>query len=388
MKPIYLDNHTTTRPSPSSVLAMHPFLTEHWGVPTAPHAMGSALLGAMEEAYRAIYALLGAREEDAFIFTSSGTEAVNHVVWASYLDRARDFGRTHFITSAVDEAPIILALERLEQLGCETTLVPVNEKGIVTPEALGDALRPRTALVSLSWANALTGVVQPVAELAVVCRERGVWLHLDATHILGKLPFDLDEIAPDFLSFNGDHLHAPKGTGGLWVRSGLRLSPMLLGGMEQDGQRAGPFSVALLAALGVAAKEAVEARDHIATEIARLRDRLERQLVERISGAQVLMAEGERLPTTSVIAFPGVTADALLYLLNRRGVFASFGGGSYQQLGIQLETTKIVRPVATSAISLSLSRETTEGEIDEAIHHLVQTVTELRQLSYGVIHGT
>src|SRR5262249_36237440 len=136
MTRIYLDNHTTTRPSPASIEAMTPHLSESWGVSCAPHIMGQELLSPMEGAYRSIYRLLGAEEYDSFIFTSSGTEAVNHVVWAAYLDLAVHEGRTHFVTSALDEAPAILALERLEQFDCDMTLVPVNSCGQVTPEAL------------------------------------------------------------------------------------------------------------------------------------------------------------------------------------------------------------------------------------------------------------
>jgi cysteine desulfurase len=381
---IYLDNHTTTRPSTAAVAAMAPFLAENWGLPTAPHRMGEELLAPMERAYRAIYSLLGASEHDGFIFTSSGTEAINHVVWATYFDRVRESGRNHFLTAATDAAPIVLALERLEQLGCEMALIPVDSQGQVTAEALAEALTPRTVLFSLSWANALTGTLQPVVALAEVCRERGVLFHLDASAVLGRISFNLDEIAPDLISFNGDHLHAPKGTGGLWIRSGLRLSPLMLGGMEQDGQRGGPFSVALLVALGVAAQEAVSGGDRLSTETARLRDRLERQVLQRVAGAVALFGEAPRLPTTTALAFPGANADALLYLLNRRGLLASFGGGTYQQLALQLEAAGVARPLADCAISLSLSRETMQEEVDRAANLIAEAVEELRASSKGL----
>lgn len=384
---IYLDHHTTTRPSSAAVAAMTPYLLEQWGVSTAPHIMGQELLSGMERAYQSIYKLLGAQEYDSFVFTSSGAEAINHVVWAAYFDRARDQGRNHFITSAVDDAPTILAMERLQQLGCELTLVPIDSRGQVTLEALIDALTPRTALVSLAWANGLTGVIQPVSAIAEVCRDRGIWFHLDATLVLGKLSFDLDEIGPDLLSFNGDQLHAPKGTGGLWMRSGLRLSPLILGGMEQDGQRAGSMSVALLAALGVAAQEAHRDRDHVAVETARLRDRLEQGLLHQIPNTKVLFKDSERLPTTTCLAFPGVGADALLYLLNRRGVLASFGGGVYQQLSLQLQAAGVHPSLAHCALSLSLSKETTATQIDHCILVIGQTVAELREISRGVVDG-
>ncbi len=360
---IYFDNHTTTKPSTAAIAAMQPFLEEKWGSPAAPHKMGQSLLPDLEKLYEPIYQLLGARSSDNFVFTSSGAEATNHVVQAAYLDIARETGRNHFITTSADEAPVIMAYERLELLGCETTLAPVNADGILTPDALIDAITPRTALVSLSWANGLTGVVHPVAELAEICRERGIWLHLDATHILGKIDFDLDEIAPDLITLNGNHLHAPQGTGGLWIRSGLRLSNLILGGMEQDGRRAGPFSVALLAALSVACEEALAHRDHVAIETARLRNRLETEL-----NATPLFQNTLRTPTTTALSFPGVTADALLYRLNRAGLYASFGGGTYQ-------------PLPNCAVSFSLSRHTTAEDVDAAVALINKHAQSLAALS-------
>jgi cysteine desulfurase len=373
---IYFDNHTTTKPSAKAIAAMRPFLEEQWGVPAAPHRMGQALLPELERIYDPIYQLLGARSSDNFVFTSSGAEASNHVVQAAYLDIARETGRNHFVTTNTDEAAVIMAYERLELLGCKTTLAPVNADGILTSDALIDSLTPRTALVSLSWANGLTGVIHPVAELAEICRERGIWLHLDATHILGKIDFDLDEIAPDLITFNGDHLHAPKGTGGLWIRSGLRLSNLILGGMEQDGQRGGSYSVALLAALGAACEEALTHRDHVAIETARLRDRLEKGLE-----AIPFFKTTHRTPTTTALAFPGVTADALLYRLSRAGLLASFGGGAYQQLALQLAATGIPHPLADCAVSFSLSRDTTPADIDDAIALITKQAQSLQSLS-------
>jgi cysteine desulfurase len=382
LKRIYLDNQTITAPSARSVAAMQPYLTQKWGTPTAPHETGQQLLPAMREAYSRIYELLGAADEDTVIFTSSGAEAVNHLVLATYLDLTRETGLNHFVTSNCDEAPVIMAMERLEHLGCSTTLVPVNKEGIVTPEALGDHFTPRTALVSMSWANGLTGVVQPVSDLAQVCRERGILFHLEASHVLGKIDFDLSEISPDLVSFGGHLIHAPAGTGALWIRSGLEISPLIVGGHEQAGYRGGVFSVAGLVALGVAAQEAAEGRDLMGTEVTRLRDRLEAGLIQ--AGGQRLMEDGERLPTICLLAFPGVASDALLYRLDQEGLSASFGGGVYQQLSVQLAAYDIKGPLTECAVSFSLSRETSESEVDRAIEIIGRTVRQLQKLSNGI----
>ncbi len=385
MRPLYLDHHTTTRPSKKAVAAMIPFYEEMWGIASAPHEKGQELLPHIDGALEKIYRLLGARNSDNVIFTSSGAEATNQVVNAAYYELVREKGRDHFLTTNVDEAPVILSYERMETLGCKTDLIPVNRAGIITPDALIDHLTPRTALLSLSWANAMTGVIQPVHELAQICQDRGIWLHLDATHVLGKIDFDLDEISPDFVSFNGDQIHAPKGTGALWIRSGLRIPPLILGGQDQNGFRAGPLSLPLLTALGVACEELLEGRDQLCLETASLRDRLEQALTA--AGGQVLFPESERLPTTTCVAFPGVTSDALLYALARKGIYTSFGGGACQQLALQLEAAGLPHPLADCGITFSLARTTTADEIDEAAIRISDTVKELKTLSEAFFDG-
>ena len=365
---IYLDNHTTAQPSKRVLEAMRPYLEERWGLMSQPHKFGQQLLRDGEEHLAAIYALLGAREPDNVIVTSSGTEAVNHAIMAAYFDLARDAGRNHFICAKTDEAAIIMGLERLQLLGCEVTLLDE-----VTPEALIEAMTPRTAMVSLCWANGLTGLIHPVAELSTICRERGVWFHLDATHILGKVAFDLDDIAPDLVSFNGDQMHAPKGTGGLFIRSGLRISPLLVGGMEQGGYRAGTLSPALLAGLGAAATEATEFLDEVQMEVAARRNQFE----ELLNG-HIFHKEDHRLPTTTAIGFKGVVADALLYKLNVKRLYTSFGGGNFQPLSSQLD-----HELRECAVSFTLSRETTN--IEEAAKRVNETVAELRALSEGLL---
>lgn len=382
-KGIYLDNSQTTRPSDKAVSRMLPLLTEMWGTPSAPHQMGQQLYPAMEEGYRAIYHLLGASEKDRFVFTSSGPEAVNHVFLSTYFDVTDPTGKNHFITSTIDEAPALMSLARLEQLGCVGKMVPADKHGQITAENVAETFTPRTALVSLSWANGLTGVINPVSSIAKVCRERGIALHLDATHILGKLYYDLEEIKPAFITFNGDHLHAPKGTGGLYIRDGIKCSPFIVGGLEQGGYRAGNFNAAAFVALGHAASEAEEARDYMCTEIARLRNKLEEEVLAQVGESVVFFRDRERVPHITAIAFPGVFNEALLFALNRKNLFANMGGGSFQQIAHVLTASGISADLANSALSFSLSRETTEEEIDQAIKIIAETVKRLRKVSWA-----
>lgn len=378
---IYLDNSTTTRPSDQAVAMMLPFLTERWGSPSAPHLMGQQLFPAIEDALRGLYALLGARESDDFVFTSSGAEAVNHVVLSSYFDITIHTGKNQFITSTIDEAPAIMAIGRLEQLSCLGKMVSADSTGRVTAQALSETITPRTALISLSWANGLTGVINPIDEIADLCKERGIRLHLDATHVLGKLFTDWDEIPAHFITFNGDHLHAPKGTGGLFIRADAKCSPFILGGIEQAGHRAGSYNIPGLIALGEAAREAIDARDLVCTEVARLRDQFEENIVKAVPEAVVFFQDQQRVPNCSAIAFPGIANEALLYMLNRKGVYASIGGGTYQQIGLVLAASGIEEILANSSLSFSLSRETTEDQVDRAVDIIASCVQHLRKIS-------
>lgn len=382
---IYLDNSTTTRPSIQAVSRMMPFFSEIWGSPSSPHLGGQEPLPAITESYRAIYDLLGAKETDDFVFTSSGAEAVNQVILATYFDQVRLTGKNQVITSHIDEAPALSAVARLEQLDCISKLVQPNEHGQITAKIISEAISPRTALISLSWANGLTGVINPVHEIATLCKERGIELHLDATHLLGKYYVEFGDVGANFISFNGEQFHAPKGTGGLWIRAGSRCSPLILGGIEQGGQRGGSFNVPALIALGQAAREAVESRDLLCSEVPRLRDKLEMGIVAKYPAAVPFYSDQERLPHCCAIAFPGIPNETMLYALNRKGLFACIGGGSFQQIGLVLMAAGVAAPIAHTAISFSLSRETHEEEIDRAIDIVAEVAHSLRQLSVGLV---
>lgn len=378
---IYLDNNTTTRPSTQAIAKMLPFLTERWGVPSAPHKRGQQLFPAIEEALKGVYALVGAKESDDIVFTSSSAEGINQVVLSTYFDVTVHTGKNQFITSVIDEAPSIMAIGRLEQLSCIGKMAPADNNGRITAAAIAEAMTPRTALVSLAWANGLTGVINPVEEIAEICKERGVLLHLDVSHTLGKIFCEWDEIPAHFLTFNGDSFHALSGTGGLFIRGDVKCSPLILGGIEQAGHRAGTYSVAGLIALGEAAREAIDARDFICTEVARLRGKFENGIVARIPEAVIFFQDQERLPNCTAIAFPGIANEALLYLLNRKSVYASIGGGTYQQIGLVLAASGVDIVLAHTALSFSLSRETSEDEIDRAIDIIVDCVKHLSKIS-------
>ncbi len=326
----------------------------------------------IEEAYSALYALVEAKKEDHFIFTSSGAEGVNHAVFAAYLDITRKAGKNHFVCGALDEAPAICSMSRLSEAGCLHEMAPANAAGIITPQAIAETLTPRTAMVSLSWANGLTGVIQPVQEIAEVCRERGVLFHVEATHVVGKGYYTLESSGADLLTFDGI-----PGTGAFFIREGVEISPLILGGEEQAHMRAGRLNIPLLLEFGRTAKEALRFRDHLCMEISRLRDRFEAHF-----STSVLFSDQERLPHVSAHIFPGVTSDALLYKLNRRGVQnATFGGNRFQHMMHILKACGIEEPEVHSGLSFTFNRDTTEEEVDTIAERTLEIVEELASYS-------
>jgi cysteine desulfurase len=306
----------------------------------------------------------GARSGDAFWLTSGGAEAAGWVAYALYDQAMRETGRTHLLVPATERGGIKKALEGMERLGCVCQTVPVDARGHMTASSLEESLRPRSILFSLSWADPLTGVIQPVADLARVCRERGVYSHVDASMALGKVFFRFEDLGVDFLSFDGPLVGGPRGSGGLFVRQGLKVRPFFPDPYPPDP--------AALAGLDAAVRGAVEAFDHCGTETARLRDRLERHLVAGIPNARVLFGGVDRLPHCTVVAFPGVAAEALSYRLERRHVHVC---------PVVCEGEGLL---AHSALSLSLADETCEEEVDRAAGCIVEAVRALKPLSVGL----
>jgi len=383
---IYLDNSTTCKPSENTIAKMLPFFTNSWGSPLSPHLKGQELFPSIRELYRSLYGFLGANENDSFILTSSGGEAVNHVISSVHRDITMTTGKNQFLTAATDEAPAIMAIAQLEKFGCSHQTIEVNKTGIVTNEAIGNAISPRTSLISLSWANGLTGVIQPIAEIADFCQQRGIGLHVDATHVLGKLIINLNEVKIDYLTFNGSQLHGPSGTGGLYIRQGAKCSPFIFGGADQGNMRAGQLNMPGLAGLACAANEAIDNLDFICTETARLRNKLEMGLSKRFP-AIICYKDQARLPHCTTLLFPGIANEALLFLLNRNKICASIGGGNFQQLALLLAATGGEENLAHSAISFSLSRYTTEEEIDLAIHTIAESAQNLAKQSSKILNS-
>lgn len=370
---VYLDNHTITRPCAQAMEQMFPFYKEYWGTVSAPHRMGQELIPLLNQRLKSLYQYVGADAEDQFLLTSSGAEGIAHIFQSTYLDFVRETGRNHFLTTPMEEAPIGMSINRLEKLGCSGKTLPVNSFGQLTRQALEEAIKPRSGLLSLSWANGLTGVIHPISDLAAVCKEKEVRFHVDASYAIGKVHFQFQELGADFLSFDGPLLYAPKGTGGLFIKKGVAFSPLIVG----DSGINAPGLAALEASLG----HTLRHFDHFNTEIVRLRDRLEKGIREGFADAFVFFEKADRLPNCSAIGFPGIACEALLFALHRQGIYASMGGGHCQKLSCVLTACGVDSVLAGSALSFSLSCETTEEEIDYAVERIVETAKKLRRLS-------
>lgn len=339
----------------------------------------------LKEAYTSLYELVGASPEDHFIFTSSGAEGVNHAIFAAYLDITRKTGKNHFICSNVDEAAAILSMTRLKEFGVLFQMAPVNEDGVVTREAIAETFTPRTALVSISWVQALTGVIQPIEEIAAVCRERGVLLHVEASQALGKGNFTLPASGADLLSFDGEALGGPAGTGGLFIRKGVEISPFILGSQEQAHMRAGSLFGPALRGLTKTAQEAFKQRDHVLMEVSHLRSRFEEIILQKVPNARVLFADSNRVPHISCFLFPGVTSDALGYFLSQENIETTFGGGGHQHLMHILKASGIKEPLCHCGMSFSFSAEFTLEQMEWAAQTISKAVLQLQKYSQSFV---
>jgi cysteine desulfurase len=319
-----------------------------------------------------IYDLVGADEKDTFVFTPSGAEAINQVHWTAFLDIARKEGKCHFITSTMEDAPVLQSLKRLEELGCYVKAAPMDEKGRIDVAKLAELIGPRTAMISISSAQGLTGVIQPIDEIAALAKEKGVLLHIDASYSLGKLYAPFKDLPIDYLTFSGDRIHSVKGSGGLFAKAGRPLSAWTLGATTD---------IPSLLALSAAAAQAMLLIDSMNLEVARLRDRFEEMILRAIPDAKVCFANSLRLPNLSAISFPRAHNEALHYVLHRQGLSSAIGGTHAPHIHRLLMASGVPETTAQTAISFALSRYTTQEEVDLAASLVIETVAAQHLLS-------
>ncbi|GHU09514.1 cysteine desulfurase NifS [Betaproteobacteria bacterium] len=381
MEPIYLDNNATTRVDPAAVEAMLPFFTEHFGNASSIHAFGSKVGQALKQARQQVQTLLGAEHDSEIIFTSCGTESDSTAILSALRAQPE---RNTVITTVVEHPAILSLCDWLEKEGYIVHKLKVDKKGRLDLDLYKSLLHDGVAMVSAMWANNETGTLFPVEKMAELAAAKGIMFHTDAVQAVGKIPMSLKDSKIDMLSLSGHKLHAPKGIGVLYLRRGCRFRPLLRGGHQERGRRAGTENSPSIIALGRAAELALEHLDYENTEIKRLRDKLEKGILAQVTHAFVTGDITNRLPNTCNIAFEYVEGEAILLLLNKMGIAASSGSACTSG---SLEPSRVMRAMgipytaAHGTIRFSLSRYTTEVEIDRVIEAVPPIIAQLRKLS-------
>jgi cysteine desulfurase len=381
MQRVYLDHNATTPAAPEVIAAMLPFLSEEYGNASSIHSFGQRARAAVEHARESVAALLGARPGE-IVFTSGGTEANNLAIFG--LVNSAGGEKKHVITTQIEHHCVLNACQFLEREGFDVSYVPVTAAGVVDPENVRRAVRPETVLITLMHANNELGTVQPIDQIGRIAAEADIYFHTDAVQTAGKLPLDVARLGVDLLAISGHKLRAPKGVGALYVSKGTRLRPVLYGGHHERDRRPGTENVAGIVALGRAAELAREGMAADASLVSGLRDRLERELVARVSEARVNGAGAPRTPNTSNITFRHVEGESLVIALDLRGVACSTGAacssGAVEPSHV-LTAIGLAPEDARASLRFSLGHSTTAEEIDYAIGVVPGVVEHLRELS-------
>lgn len=388
IRKVYLDHSATTPVDPRVLEAMLPYFNDKFGNASSVHSFGQQARAAVDRARREVATLIGARANEV-IFVSGGTEA-NNLAIRGITDSSGGSGKTgHVITSAIEHPSVRGISDDLEKRGWQITRLPVYADGVVRVDDVRASLRPDTVLISVMLANNEIGTIQPLQEIAAQVREeraRGhqLWVHTDAVQAAGRIPINVDKLGCDLLSLSAHKLYAPKGSGALFVRRGVRLHPQMLGGHQERERRAGTENVPGIVGLGLAAKLAREEMDQRSQHDAMLRDRFEAEVTERIEGIVFNGQRSQRLPHLSNISFRFIEGEGMLISMDLQGVAVSTGSACSSGT---LEPSPVIRALgrdeelARGAIRFSFGKDNTVADVDYVIDVLAQVVERLRKLS-------
>ena len=378
---IYADNAATTKISPASMEAMTKCMEEAYGNPSSLHSVGQKAAEVLQKAREDIAEILGADFREIY-FTSGGTEADNQAIYSAAVFGAKK-GRKHIISSAIEHHAVLHMLNRLEKEGFEITLLDVGEKGIVDPEDVRKAIREDTALVTIMYANNEIGTLQPIREIAEICREKKVIFHTDAVQAAGHVPINVAEEKIDMLSLSAHKFHGPRGIGVLYVRKGVPLFNLIEGGAQERGRRPGTENLPAIVGMAAALKEAVSDMEAAGEKTAALRDILIEGL-SKIPHARLNGDARKRLPGNVNFCFEGIEGESLLLLLDNKGIAASSGSactsGSLDPSHVLL-ALGLPHEVAHGSLRLSISEENTEEEMRYIVDAVREVVEYLRDIS-------
>jgi len=379
---IYFDHNATTPVAGACVDAMAAVLREDFGNPSSVHHFGQRAKARMDDARTAVARLLNA-DPSEIVFTGSGTEGDNLALRGA-ADVLEQTGRKHLVTSGIEHEAVLNTAKALARRGWEVTLVPVDASGIVSPDAVREALTTRTGIVSVMHANNEVGTVQRVAEIASIAKAAGAMMHVDAVQSAGKIPLDVKTLGADLVAISAHKLYGPKGVGALWIRRGVRLVAATTGGRHERGRRAGTENVAGIVGFGVAATLAREHRDAEAVRLAALRDRLESGVLAAVQGTAVNGDVSARVPNTTNISFDRVEAESLLIGLDLAGIAVSTGSACSSGT---LEPSHVLKAMGLpphrtqNSIRFSLGAANTDAEVDRTLEVLPGIVAKLRSLT-------
>jgi len=385
---IYLDHNATTPLLPEVIDRMTGTLREEFGNPSSVHHFGQQAKAAIDEARTEVATLLSADPSEV-LFTSGGTESDNIAIRGA-AEALEATGRRHLIASSIEHEAVLNTLKALAKRGWRTTLLPVDQTGIVAPDALRAALADDTALVSVMHANNEIGTIQPIAELARIAHDRGALFHTDAVQSAAKLPISVRSLGVDMLSISAHKFYGPKGVGALWIRRGLRVLPLLTGGRQERSRRAGTENVAGIVGMGVAARIARGKMADEGTRLSALRDRLEAEILAAVPGTAVNGAREPRVPNTTNVSFDRVEAESLLIALDLEGIAVSTGSACSSGT---LEPSHVLKAMgfnahrAQNSIRFSLGASSTDAEIDRVIAVLPKMVEKLRSLTRAPVRA-
>jgi cysteine desulfurase len=392
MTKVYMDNNATTMTDPKVVAAMQPFFEELYGNPNSLHKFGTATHTALSKAVNQMYAGINAADEDDIIFTSCATESNNWVLQSVWLDHILHSDKNHIVTTEIEHPSVLATCKFLEDQGVKVTYLPVNEDGIVEAHTVKSFITDKTALVSIMWANNETGTIFPIQEIGEICKEKGVLFHTDGVQAVGKIPVDMQSVHVDFMSMSAHKFHGPKGIGALYIRKSQKLSPLMHGGEHMGGRRSGTLNVPYIVGMGEALEIATTNIEAKMSDIRAKRDRLEDALLE-LSETFVVGGRDIRTPNTILISIRGVEGEGMLWDLNNGMIGASTGSACASE---DLEANTVMLAIgadnelAHTGIRLSLSRFTTDEEVDYVINHFKDAVARLRAISssFAIVQPT
>lgn len=378
---IYFDHSATTPVHPEVFTEMKKFLTGQFGNASSIHSFGREAQEAVEQARNRVAQAIGAESREIF-FTSGGTESDNMAIKG--LARANREKGNHIITSAVEHHAVLDACEALKKEGFEITVVPVDENGTVLLDKLAEAVNDRTILISVMHANNEVGTIQPVKEIAALAKERGIVFHTDAVQSVGKIPVDVNEIGVDLLSISGHKIYGPKGIGALYIRRGVHIEPLLHGGGQERKRRPGTENVPSIVGLGKAVELVTKDLDKETERLAALRDRLIKEVQERIEDVKLNGHPENRVPNNINFSFKYIEGESLLLNLDLKGIAASTGSacssGSLEPSHVLLAMGVPVE-LAHGSLRVTLGRDNTEEDVDYFLGVLEEVVGRLRKIS-------